>query len=477
VTDRARAWIVWACLGLGTAALGQGGPAPEAAGLEAAVIAGDGRGAAAMLEGLWASDRELAREASWRLISSETVAHRPLGLEAMRAHATADELAAVAAALDGQRYPEERRWLVRAIGRSTDENAQELAAGFVTDRDPYVRASAVSALADLGDVASVASYARRLKSVPLGVQSWSSDDDGAEQMAMYGAVLSLTGLRPRTSRDVLDWVREQGDAIAQASPAEAPDPATAWSQEGEYLLTPSLRVEFDMRDTAGPEGGPSDQSEFVVGLERSVGAAKLAAEPIFGRVHMPVVRLVFADDQTIGKFGGTSRGYYGFARGNKIAMRLTDWGTVRTVLTHEYIHLIHSAQGEDQPRWLSEGLAESLTRSARATAWAAPLAPGRDELFGLLAREGLSGVARWESSGSSGEDPNLYAKAHAAVDYLRFGGFGAEDARLAMLVGRIGRGERPERALEQVYGRPMGDLDRGLAAWLGGLRDGGARGE
>jgi hypothetical protein len=464
-------WLVVVCLGLPAIAWGQGGAAaaPERSGLEAAVAAGDGPAAAAALDALWASDAVLAKESSWRLISSQTVAHRPLGLGAMREHASADDLAAVASALDGQQFPAERRWLVRALGERHDENARTLAAKFLGDRDPFVRAAAVSALADLGDVASVAAYARRLKRVPLEVQSWTSDDDGAEQMAMYGAVLTLTGLSPEAARDVQDWVRAQGDAIGDMTPPPAPDPAEAWAREGDFLLTPSLRVEFDMRDAAAPEEGPSDEAEFVAGLEQSVRAAKVAAEPIFGRVHMPVVRLVFADDHTIGKFGGTSRGYYGFAHGNKIAMRLTKWGSVRLVLAHEYIHLIHSAQGEKQPRWLSEGLAESLTRSARATAWANPLVPGRDEVFGVVAREGLSGVVRWESSGSSGEDPILYAKAHVAVDYLRFGGFGAEDARLALLVGRISRGERPERAVEQVYGRPMRELDEGLKAWLGGL--------
>ncbi len=452
--------------------LAQGSVPPDAgalmAGVERAIVSGDWVGAERSLDLLWEADRERAREAGWQLVTSEAVAHRPLGLEAFRRHGTADELASAARALDAQRFADERRWLVRAIGAGAGDDAVSRARAFLSDRDPYVRAGAAWALADLGDVSSVAEYARRLRSVPAGVQSWPDDDDAAEQMALYGAVRTLTGLRPRTSREVLDWVREHREVLGGLRPPEPLSPEE-WPREEDALQTPSLRVEFDLREAAPPAEGPGGEGEFLVGLERSVEAARAAAEPIFGRVHLPVIRLVFADDQTIGKFGGTSRGYYGFARGNKIAMRLTEWQAVRTVLVHEYVHIIHDAVSERQPRWLSEGLAESLTRSARSSAWASALAPGRATHFAEMASGGLSGVVRWESSGSSGEDPGLYARAHIAVDYLRFGGFGAEGARLALLVSRISRGERPAAALEQVYGGTLAELDEGLAAWVGRL--------
>lgn len=463
--------FLW-CAALAPDVLAQGAASPDtgalASGLERAVVSGDWTGAERTLDLLWEADRERAREASWLLVTSETVAHRPLGLASFKEHGTAEVLAAAAGALDAQRFPDERRWLVRAIGGAGGEGSVGRARAFLSDRDGYVRASAAWALADLGDVASVAEYARRLGIAPLSVETWPDDDRSVEQMAMYGAVQTLTGLRPRSSREVLDWVREHWEGLVELAPP-APVVRLDPFREGDWLLTPSLRVEFDVGDAAAPEGGPGREEEFLEGLEQSVARARAAAEPIFGRVHLPMVRLVFADDRTIAKFGGQSRGYYGFSRGNKIAMRLGEWRVVRSVLAHEYIHVIHDAQSEDQPRWLSEGLAESLTRSATASAWADPLLPGRAAVFEAVGRSGVSGLMGWESSGSSGEDPMLYARAHLMVDYLRFGGFAAPDARLMLLISRISRGERPASAVEQVYGRPLRELDAGLAAWIAGL--------
>ena len=134
-------------------------------------------------------------------------------------------------------------------------------------------------------------------------------------------------------------------------------------------------------------------------------------------------------------------------------------------LAHEYIHIIHNSRYEKQPRWLSEGLAESLTRSPSHSMWNAVGPSGQRRPAPRTGRGFCLSVTRWDSEGSTNENPSLYSRAHIFTDYLRFG-FVAGEARLACLMGRLSRGEPSQRAIEAVYGVPVDQMDAALQAWL-----------
>ncbi len=464
------------------AAAQDGGPGP-AVRLERAVVEGDLASAEKALSDLWDADRDKAKEMAWTLLTRGAEDQRPIASASFAAHASAEEIQQVVGALNQNRFQDARVLLARSLGDRSGAEAIDAAMQLAQDRDALVRAAAYRSLADLGHVPSVELYVRKMQAPPSETLRYRGDDGDIEQMAMYGAFKALTGQRPLSNGEAIQWVKNNRRRLGQLKPPKPSDPATDWvyghvsstrgraGQGGDAatLETPSFKVIFDMGTRVKPNMADQefDLSELSKNLESCAEAATRAAEPIFGKANLPPIRLTLATEQTIAKSGGPSRGYAGFASGNKIVVRFDNWPVLKATLTHEYVHIIHQSHYEDQPRWLAEGIAESLFKSAQRTSWPGADAQSVARLGDELNRGLVSEVLKWDVSGSTNEDPNLYARAHAVVDYLRFGPFPAADARLAELMGRLSRSEHPRRAIEALYG-PLHELDAGIRAWVRG---------
>ncbi len=466
------ALVCAAALMIAPSAPAQDAGAERAKALEQAATAGDLVGVDRSLDALWVADRERAREMAWTLLTRGGEDQRPIALASFTTHATGDELVQLAGAGELRRAEGSRVLLVRALGTRAGSETVAQARKLLRDRSALVRAAAVQALTDLGDVGSLVLFSRKLRDVPSRVVGWGGDDGDIEQMAMYGAVNALTDLQPAHSSEVQLWVNEhkrEFDSITPPPPPEARADEWAYDERTRRLSTPSFDVQFELGDLAdaGAMQGRSGWGEVAEGLEQSAAAARDAAQPLFGTIHLPPIRLVLANQQTISKFGGPSRGYGGFASGNKIVMRFENWNAVKRTLVHEYVHIIHQAHHEGQPRWLSEGLAESLSKSPQRSGWAGAGEGGARHVSEALGKGLVTETLKWDSSGSSNEPPELYAQGHAVVDYLRFGPFPAPEARLRDLMARVARSQRPQQAVEALYG-PLPTLDEGIRRWIMG---------
>jgi hypothetical protein len=418
----------------------------------------------AALAELWTIDPKRAGRACVDLILKGDPHERPIAMELLGESATAEQLVAVVEMLNINQHADERRWLLRRVGAKEDASLDMLLP-YLRDQDKYVQISAILSMADLGDLEAMRDLARAMPPAP-SQSKWSGDKSDMVMMAKYGAVRTLTGLRPGSSTDVRRWLSANARALDTLAPPPPPDPAESFEFDNRTLQTPSLDIRFAAENYADviKRAQIGSWAEFAVAMERSIEYSSRSAAPIFGAIHLPVIELILADQRTIAQYGGTSRGYLGFALGDRISMMFRDWTFVQGTLAHEYIHIIHSAHYEDQPRWLSEGLAESLTRSPTDSVWKRVGPDGNRRP--VRAGAGFSrSITRWDSDGSTNEPPALYGQAHLFVDYLRFG-FTCGDARLACLMGRLSRSDTTERAIEAVYGVSIDRMDEGLEEWL-----------
>lgn len=408
------------------------------------------------------------------LLGGAEPADRLLAAGVVAELAEAPALARLARLLDRKAAPDERRLLVRAIGERKTPSGRERAAlvdDFLKDADLMIRAAAAQALADCGRAEVIGQIVGELRMAPRQVKGWETDEQGVLQMSYYGMVATLTGGRPEGAAWVREFLKAHRGEAARAEDRQRPwvagEPA-AVVIEGDELRTASFDIRIAVEAMPQPRAGrEADFAMLTKTVEEAAERAREGAEKLFGRVHLPPILLVFADDKSIASQGGTSRGYFGTASGNKIVMRYTESApVVASVLAHEYVHIIHSANYEDQPRWMAEGLAESLSKSQGESMLA--LAPiGQRGPILARAQAGLATrVTAWRTGGNSGEDPDLYSDAYALVDFLRFGPFSTPNARLHGLMGRLARGETADRAFQGAYGVTLKEIDRMLPAWL-----------
>lgn len=422
-----------------------------------------------LLEHAWALDREWARDATFGLVRGKDAGLQPVGLAVFARRASAQELIAAAEALRGPEGVDARRMLVRRLGAHRSKEVREPVVrairGFLRDSEPVVRAAAAQALADLGDEANLDLIAGLLQEPPAQRNRQDGDNQSIVNMAMYGAVRTLAGLRPRQAREVADYLR--GARERRAEPFdESAAPVEGRRAGDRYLESPSFDVYYRIgRGGEAPESGYLAWKSLVPLAEEAAKLASEACEPIFGPSHMPIIRLYIADEQQYMALGGRSN-LGGTASGNQIVVRTMPARQFRGVLAHEYVHIIHAANYKDQPRWISEGLAESLTRSARASQWT-PERVAAANIEREVRQGAVSNAMQWVS-GASGDsrEGERYALSHVVVDFLRFGGFAAPEERLAMLMGRLSRREAPGRSVEELYGGTARQLDQRLLEWL-----------
>jgi hypothetical protein len=428
----------------------------------------------------------------WKVMQSARPDVRLIGASVLASMGDAGTLAKTAKGLDVTTHADERRVLVRAIGRRAKawtsirkmadtayarqpgKEIEALLADFLNDRDKMVRVAAVQALADTGRAEMLDRLLGSLALAPVQVRKWNtSEDTSILTMAIYGAVSSLTGLRPESAQQVRDWINAHKSAFAGAEDGKRPwetaeNAERLPAMKGGRLNTPSLIVRFETKDLPAPSDVSSeDCRKLVETFERGCAKARAAAEPVFGTAHLPPIQLILADDSNIASFGGTAKGYFGFSLGNCVVMRVGQPVVMESVLAHEFVHIIHQANYNSQPRWLMEGVAESLSKSPASSPWPAAIKHASTDLQKRMMSGAVSGVIRWTASGNSGEPMELYEQGHIVVDYLRFGGFTAPEVRLNVLMGRLARGESPDRALHDAYGMTTSEMDKGLLAWIG----------
>lgn len=446
--------------------------------LRAAEKSGDETALAEALDEFWRSDPEKAEKASLMLLNKGTVSQRPLGVAALVRHAPAESLARAARTLNPNTFRHERRLLVRALGSRDGNESFDLAASFMRDNDRMVQAAVISAMGDMGEPRGLGHMVSGLP--PMPTTQTPQDETYIIAMNSFGAARTIAGKDLPDANAVRQWWEAQSRSGAEDEEEnegvrEDAEKGAVKSKEPDAqgrFQTRHFRVQFRLKDWKRVVRATdmTRWEQVVSGIDSAAEAALRGAEPMFGRMHLPVLDLVFADDQTIASEGGTTRGYYGFAIGPKIVMRFTDFEAARTVLAHELIHVIHSSMYERQPRWLSEGIANSLTLSQRRSIFTSELGmrvdPRAVEL--ITCGRGVTSALNWTDSGETGSDRHWYDLSHMVVDYLRFGGFAESETRLALLAGRLARGETGTNVVPQIWGRSLKELDRGLQEWLEG---------
>jgi hypothetical protein len=429
---------------------------------------------------IWEADRATALEISARMTASHVTHYRAIGVSALARRASAAELDHVVRALHANQFPDERRFLVRALGSKPPDGALPVAWRFVRDNDPMVQVAAIAAMTDHKRLAVIGALIDRLPPPPSNEsirQTYGSDENYIMGVAMYGSVYALTGIRAKSSADVQGyWNRVKAQVNAQ-TPARAgsriksnPPDAGKGALQGANIdvrFVPAA-VQSQVAQVRNLKS-EQDWTEFVQELDRQISEARSAAADALGIVYLPSIELRFMDARAVAAADhGTSQGMGAYASGTRIGWEASqlnrpDW---QAVMRHEWVHVMHGHQYPRQPRWLAEGLACSLTESPRATMWSPKQIAGRRIAANIDKGAAIVAIA-WKQAGASQrthEGP-LYSTSHLVVDYLRFGGVTEPEVRLRSLMGHLSRGENETTAIKAVYGMSIEELDRRIAAW------------
>jgi hypothetical protein len=433
------------------------------AGDQAAVEDGLNRG--------WTIDERWGKDNALKVVQTGAPGFRPVGAAVLARRGDAPTLVIAADHLDERKYPDERRLFVRRLSKSGEEQQPEIVKDlkrFLADKDPGVKLAAIGALADLGDAAALRLLAERAGEVPAQRESFNANDQGLIDMHLYGALRSIADLRPLRSSDVAAWY-DKGAPIPKRQKFDPEEMRIVEGKRGgrKYYETPTFDLYYRIGAEDDAPSGALGVRPFTRASEGAVRAALAASQAIFGVPHLPIIRLYIADERQFQAIGGQAN-FGGVAKGNEIVLRLGRNETMSMTLAHEYVHIIHSAHYQDQPRWMSEGLAESLTLSPDESVWNGARV-ARLNLRKEVEAGVFSEITQWDTGGSGDAKEGIrYSLAHIAIDTLRHTGFAAPEERLAFLMGRLERKENAARALEQLYGMNLRELDDRVRGWLSG---------
>ncbi len=427
-----------------------------------------------------------AEAACVRLMLHPRTKWHPIGADGLARRGDAEAILRAIKRLSPLKQPDARRWLVRALGRHPQAGVEQTLGQFLRDPDANVRAAAAGALANFGDQRVMAHLAPVMPSHPRGIEDWDHNRQYVWAAHAHGACFALTGSRETSPVKIRAWWRQReatlkeepaAGGVSRRRPAAELSARDIYVSPG-YLGTPSFDVTFHHEDDIAVTqraGAAAELLPFARRLEVAMARARRSTRSLLGPTPLPPVQLHVGDDKTMRKHGG----HRGFTGGVVLRMRITihreNWDNLaRRVLNsddmlhHELVHVRQFAAYVNQPRWMREGLAESLTYSPRESVWTTQ----RVALAGLAAtvkRGVFRRVLAWRHMhlrrGNKGEQP-LYRLSHLAIDYLRHGGHPTADARLAFLMGRISRGEHPQVALAALYGRSVRALDAELRRWV-----------
>lgn len=466
----------------GAPATGPGLAADISKRLDDAVRSGNDRELVQALEAALSADAKVGADRAEAVLRQGTLAQRAVTCAVLARRADVATLARLVATLPGSKFSEDRRWLLMGLARrgaSAGDGGRNAATALLNDQDLLVRASATHAIAELRATKALSTFIERLPRPPTTEDSWDVDrSQSLVDIAQQGAVTTLLGLRSPAPADAARFWRDNLERITKLRPGEAfvPEgdiPQGMSSKGGSERVTSSDRFDIFWRladtDKALETSEGGSPTRVANAMDDAAGVALRNVEGVLGRLHMPIIRLYFADDRSIGGLGGSSRGAYGFARGNRIVLRLTSLAAAEAVMIHEYIHILHQAVWTDQPRWLAEGFAESFSRGPRAPDYGPGRRQPNDELRRWLGGQGLATrIVQWNTSMSSDGQPEQYAAAHVLIDYLRFSGFVEPEARLFFLMGAMHRKQNAPRVIEDLYGQSLSTIDTQIVAWLRG---------
>lgn len=449
--------------------------------LDEAWQAGDFEKVKATLDAAWESDRAWALRSCSNLLLGDDVSARPLGLAQLVAHATTTEIVSALSAIDPSRARAERRTLamlaVPVFAAAEEDDFRTTIDMFLKDQDRVIRAAGATAIAHRKDPAYLEMLLPMLRESPTFKPTWDGDEEDILQSRLYGAFEAILGVRVKSAPDARAVLQNQTKpAPSDAPPSErgtepgaepsGEPPATAIKMtmiRGKpYFEINRFAVSFEFAEgRKGDERMARAVGEFASPASEMIAAI---AEPIFGPLTIASPRLIIADKSRYSAVGGNSF-RPGSGTGNEIALLESLPQSMAATVVHECVHVYHGASFEEQPRWFSEGLAESLSMSGTESMWNDREVRRRnfdDELEKGVFAELLG----WKGPASSGDRENrLYAMAHLAVDFLRYGPHSAPEARLHLFMARIGTNESERSALEKLYGGDVKELDRRLAEW------------
>lgn len=434
------------------------------------------------LSELWTAKPRDAAQASANLLTGQgNSIHRPIVTELAAKRADADILPRLILALDKNRHRDERRILVRALGRLSPDVGPKLIKPFLNDSDPYVQVAALYALADSGLVASAEMIIPKMAGQAPHRErgSTQSSEQALVTAAAYASFLALTGARVDNAQAATKWLSENRPGPRQR--AASPDDrfyAAADSQGREqfsyfeFAYQPAAAAkEFK---TLLQKQSLSDGNQIAREFAQVVSDVSRETGGVFGAVYPIIVAIDMRNDQTYGT-GGSRAGHMAQASGGLIQLNTAlfeqNGAAWSQTLRHELIHVVHGNQFISQPRWLAEGLAQSYeSNQLRASPWTyARVMQNPDRRVRDVVNGGVFAAGdQWRSgmsSDRSGEAP-LYQASHIAVDYLRFGVPSAAETRINYLMGALSRGLSLEQALRTVYGKSISEMDQDVLNWL-----------
>ncbi len=433
--------------------------------LETAWKAGDQGSMLAALDRAYAIDPVWTGAAAIRLATDADTTLRPIGLRVLLNHADVATLVRAIERCDRTRQQTERRWLTYAIGLRKLEEGKAPLAALLNDQDPMVQAAAATGIALLGDAKLAETLIPKMREAPALKATWSGDRQDILQMRVHGAFTTLTGGRPRSAAEARRWWRENGPQVIEKGPVTAPDgPTPTTVNRGKtYFQLPRFELSFEFG--SGPKQAQEAAAAMAVLMQQATDRPLTSAQRVLGPLELAPIRLIIADRQRFAAFAGNSF-RPGVSKGNEVVLLDGPAAMMVSTMAHEYVHVMHQATFENQPRWLSEGLAESLAVSTEKSVWSANLI-ARAGLDDAIRKGAFSELLNWRGPASSGDRENqLYALAHVAVDFLRFGPFAASDERLALFMGALSQRQNEAKAIEACYGLTVKDMDKALAEWV-----------
>jgi hypothetical protein len=413
------------------------------------------------LDDAWTADGAWTAKRCEQILSSDADYFRPSALAAIARHADVPTLARLITTLNRQRYIGERRFLIYALANHSEEQVASSLAALARDQDQLIRAAAVTTLGTFNKPELLEPFASSLREHPAWTPESPGGDEHVLQMALYSAIEHITRERPGSAREAKLLLTP---AKPTAPPATADTPETIRVLGKSYFHVPRANLLFDLGPKSPVSSGRTRtfEKEILPVVEDMI---KIST-PYFGPIQPAAIRLIIADKQRFSGYAGNSF-RPGVSQGNQVVLRDMDPDTMRAVLSHEYIHVLQQAAFANQPRWLVEGMAESLSISRKETVWSrgaitsAGLLPDiNTSIFGVL--------LNWDGAASSGDqESRLYRMSHVAMDFLRFGPHGDADVRLFLLMSRVGEKENSAATLKALYGGDAKEMDAKLREWLG----------
>jgi hypothetical protein len=434
--------------------------------IEEAWLAGESKKAETLMEQLWQQAPAGAADITMALLTARDPVQRPLAVGLFARFGSRDQKLAAIRALDERRDSPEITILVRSLGGEDVEEPGKLLAPFLESRDLDVRQAALYALADSAPPTAIDAFVREMSNAPVASGSWGTSERERLMSAYFGVAYRLTGLRAQTGREVADWLAtyrrdpEKAATLAERSiTAENGQPNRVAFSSDEMLTFDGF--DLGVRNEATGNRLPDEGLPALL-ADTAAKAAERAA-PVLGVVYLPPLRVYLADDRGFASLASNSY-MGGQAEVNQLILRLGTEEQVRQTMAHEWIHMLHQAVFDKTPRWLAEGVAQSLSSEERASV---PVTVRRFALQDMIDKGIFTQLLTWQSGASSdSRESSNYAAAMLAVDFLRLGPFTAGDTRLNLLLGHISRGRGERDALERVYGMSTRDLDEAFRDWV-----------